>query len=190
MKNPANYKQVIALFEAKPEDIRFCFGSFPDLVRDYEWDVSLSYVFSRIEAVKHMTLYCGLVKRHWTDAALTRELLNKDHMSRGRFRELFKIVFDQQIPDAIQAKLSAAERVRDKVAHGKSLEAAEARRALADAFAFAEEFSDFVQDIAGIRPFGHLRGFKGRGESLTKETTRWVLRGMGIPPKGHPVSDA
>jgi hypothetical protein len=186
---PANYKQVLAFFEARPKDIQVYFESFPSLVLDYEWDVSISYVFSRIETAKHTTLYCGLVKRHWTDAKLTRELLDRDHMSRGRFRELFKVVFDQPLPDAVQSKLTAAEKIRDKVAHGKVLSAPDARQCLADAFTFAESFSDFVQGVAGFRPFGQLKGFKGRAESLSKETTRWVLRGMGIPAKSPELSE-
>ena len=38
---------------------------------------------------------------------------------------------------------------------------------------------------AEFRPFGDLRGFKGRGQPLERTTTRWVLKGMGmgIPKK-------
>ena len=184
MADPANYRQLLTFFREKPDHIQNYFSNFPGLVEDYEWEISISYVFARIEVAKHTTLYCGLVKRHWADAELTRSTLDRDHITRERFRSLFKTVFGKPIPDAIAAKLAAAESVRDRVAHGKQLKPVQARRGLADAFDFAEEFSEFVQQLAGFCPFGDLRGFKGRLETLPKETTRWVLRGMGIP--AHP----
>lgn len=109
-------------------------------------------------------------------------------MSRGRFRSLFKTVFGEHIPDAILAKLSAAEAVRDRFTHGKMFEPtqAQSRQAMIEIFEFAEEFSVYVHGLAGFRPFGDLRGFKGRAEPLSKETTKWVLLGVGIPAKSAP----
>lgn len=183
MAAPANYKQVLAHFKAKPREIQNYFPAFSDLVEGYSWDVSVSYVFARIEAVKHAAIYCGIVKLHWTDSTLTRELVDKDHMSRGRFRELFKIVYGKTIDDALLKKLGEAEAIRDKIAHGKKWTDEQARTALKDIFDFAESFNALTYNLAGFKPLGDLRGFKGRKESLPKETTRWVLKGMGIPGK-------
>lgn len=180
---PANYKQLIALYDQKPKAIRTYFEDFPSLVEDYNWRVVVAYVFSRIEAVKHTTLYCGIVKLHHTDAALTWDMLNKDHMSRGRFKELFSIVFGKAIDKQILDQLASAERIRDRAVHGKQLSSADARVGIRDALNFCEAFNDFVSDLAGFRPFCDLRGFSGRREKLSKDTTRWVLRGMGIPAK-------
>ena len=185
MPAPANYKQVLHQFQAAPEEVRNYFPSFAELVKSYSWDVSISYVFSRVEAVKHTTIYCGIVKLHWTDSVLTRELVDRDYMSRGRFRELFKTVFGKPIKKELLDKLSEAEAIRDKVVHGKKWTDAEARTALTDVFAFAIGFNEFVTAEAGFKPFGDLRGFKGRKEALSKETTRWVLRGMGITGKAE-----
>lgn len=183
MAAPANYKQVIAHFKRKPKEIQEYFPSFVDLVEGYSWDVSVSYVFSRTEAVKHAAIYCGIVKIHWTDSSLTRELVDRDHMSRGRFRDLFKTVYGKPIEPELLKKLAEAEGIRDKIAHGKQWTDGQARTALIDIFDFAEGFNEFTQNQAGFKPFGNLRGFKGRKESLSKETTRWVLKGMGIPSK-------
>lgn len=183
MTSPANYKQVLHHFRQKPQDVQDYFPAFAELVEGYTWDVPVSYVFSRIESMKHTTIYCGIVKLHWTDSELTRELVNRDHMSRGRFRELFKIVYGQPIEDVLLIKLGAAEEIRDKIAHGKSWSDEQARVGLKDIFDFAEGFNTFTHRIASIKPFGDLRGFKGRKEALPKETTRWVLRGMGIASK-------
>jgi hypothetical protein len=102
---PANYIQVLAHFRKMPEDIRAYFPTFEELVQKYSWDVSIAYVFSRIERLKHETIYCGIVKRHRTDATLTRDLVDKDHMSRSRFRELFKVVFGLAIDKPLLEKL-------------------------------------------------------------------------------------
>jgi hypothetical protein len=183
MDAPANYKQVLDHFKAAPADVQASFPAFLDLAQKYPWDVSVSYVFSRVEAVKHVTIYCGIVKLHWTDADLTRDLVEKDHMSRGRFKDLFKTVFGTPIKKELLDQLAEGETIRDKVAHGKEWSPAEVRRALKHTFDFATGFNAFVEETAGFRPFGDLRGFKGRRESLPKETTKWVLRGMGIPSK-------
>ena len=185
MATAATYKGVLAEFRKKSPEIQGYFPDYETLLRDYAWDVSVSYVFSRVEGVKHWTLYCGLVKLHWTDAELTKTLLDRDHMSRGRFRSLFKTVFGEPISEAILQKLSSAEAIRDRYVHGKMFEPAQAktRQAMIDIFEFSEEFNAFVYHLAGFRPFGSLTGFKGRAESLPKETTRWVLLGMGIPAK-------
>ncbi|MHB8387389.1 hypothetical protein [Metallibacterium sp.] len=183
MTSSANYKQVLAHFNNKSQEIIEYFPEFPKLVVGYSWDVSVSYVFSRIEMAKHMTIYCGIVKLHWANSALTKELIDKDHMSRGRFRELFKTVYGDSMDAALLDKLSRAEVIRDKVVHGKSWSDEQARTALIDVFDFAEGLNKLTHKIAGFKIFGDLRGFKGRKESLSRETTRWVLRGMGIPAK-------
>jgi hypothetical protein len=183
MPNAANYIQVLNHFKNSHADVRNYFHAFPELVEKYSWDVPIAYVFSRLERAKHETIYCGIVKLHRTDSSMTRELVDKDHMSRGRFRELFKTVFGKPLSKALLDKLSEAEAVRDKVIHGKKWTEAQARTSLIDVFDFATGFNDFVEEAGKFRPFGDLRGFKGRKEPLSKETTRWVLRGMGIPGK-------
>lgn len=104
-------------------------------------------------------------------------------MTRQRFWELFKIVFGKNPPQDLVDKLEKGESVRDKIAHGMKWEHKDAREALVSVIEFASEFNDYVHQQAGFRPFGDLRGFKGRAGSLEKKTTRWVLKGMGIPAK-------
>jgi len=175
-----SYKQVIKHFQESSDEIQEYFPDFETLVKEYGWEIPVSYVFSRIERAKRMTIYCGITKLHWAESSLTRKLIHEDQMSRGRFYELFKIVFGKEIPDDIREKLEAAESVRDKIAHGMSWAPADARLAMTQVIDYAEAFNEFVNDIAGFQPFSNLRGFKGRGEPLTKDTTKWILRGMGI----------
>ncbi|MBC7102499.1 MAG: hypothetical protein H5U13_04625 [Parvibaculum sp.] len=189
MADAANYKRVLNNCKSKSHEVQMYFPHFERLVIEFSWDVSISYVFAILERAKHMTVYCGIIKLHNTEKTLTRTLVDKDHMSRGRFRELFKIVFGKEIEKCLLQKLSEAEKIRDKIVHGKDWTAEEARRALVDVFEFAEGFNNFVNELAGFKPIGgELRGLKGAKASLSKETSRWVLRGMGIGiEKNEPV---
>lgn len=181
MNNSANYKRVLKSFNEKPEEVRKYFSDIEYLITEYQWNISISYAFSLLERAKHMTIYRGIIKLHNTDATLTRTLVDKDHMSRGRFKELFKIVFGKEIDAPLLRKLSEAEKIRDKIVHGKNWTDGEARRALVDVFEFAEGFNTFVYELAKFRPIGgETRGAKGRKAALSQETSKWVLRGMGI----------
>ena len=179
----ANYKQVLARHARLPQDIQSWLDSVPELIEHYKWEVSIAFVFMQIELLFHGTLYRGLVKLHRTDSALTRELLDRDHFTRGRLKELFKTVFGVAIPSDVDAHLKEAETIRNRAIHGKNVTDAQARACLMAAFEFLEGFNTAVEEAARFRPCGDGRGFKGRAESLSKETSRWVLRGMGIPAR-------
>jgi hypothetical protein len=186
----ANYKQVLARYARLPKDIKSWLDIVPELIERYKWEVSIAFVFMQIESMFHDTLYRGLVKLHRTDSGLTRELLDRDHFTRGRLKELFKTVFGVAIPSDVDDHLKAAETIRNRTIHGKKVTDAQARACLMAAFEFFEGFNNAVEDAAKFRPCGDGRGFKGRAESLGKETSRWVLRGMGIPGrKGAEVPD-
>lgn len=180
-----NYKGVIRRYQDAPQQVRDYFPNFEELVISYKWEISISYVFSRVELAKRNTIYCGIVKLHRCNAALTRRAVNRDHMSRRRFFDLFSVVFNCSVPQEIVEELEIGERVRDKVAHGMEWREVEAREGLVSIINFATVFNDFVDDKANLRPFGKLSGFKGRGRPLTMETTKWVLRGMGIPKRAQ-----
>lgn len=181
----STYKGVIRHYQGLPSHIQDYFSNLVDLVEGYRdnWEVPISYVFSRLEQAKRRTLYCGIVKLHWCEATLTWTLVNEDHLSRQRFFDLFEVVFGKKIPDRLVQKLKKGEQVRDRIAHGMEWTPAEARSALVVVMEFANEFDKLVVNKAGFHPFGDLRGFKGRAEPLTTDTTRWVLKGMGIPRK-------
>ena len=186
----SNYKQVLARHAQLPKDIQSWLDSVPELIEGYKWEVSIAFVFMQIESMFHDALYRGLVKLHRTDSALTRELLDRDHFTRGRLKELFKTVFGVAIPSDVDDHLKAAETIRNRAIHGKRVTDAQARACLMAAFEFLEGFNRAVEAVAKFRPCGDGRGFKGRAESLSKETSRWVLRGMGIPGgKTAAVSD-
>lgn len=165
-----------------PSEVRRHFDKLRDLVTNQDsWDVSVAWAFVRVEVAKNTAIYCGLVKRHRTDAELTRKIVYRQHVTRDSWKALFRCTFGRDVPEATMAKIDRAERVRDRVVHGKRVGDADLRNALADVLDFASELNELVGQSAGFRPFGgELRGFKGAADGLGKETTRWVLKGMGF----------
>ena len=89
----------------------------------------------------------------------------------------------EPVKTTLSTKLSRAEKVRDRVIHGKQVDDNEKREAVLDILEFAEGFNVYVSSLAGFKPFGSLRGFKGRATPLDKSTTRWILKGMGFKLK-------
>jgi len=167
-------------FQAAPQEIQEYFEHFPKLAEDFPWEVALSYMFGRVELAHNMAIYCGAVKLHRTERTVTRIAVQGRHMTRDGFKKLFHTIHGEDVPAEIAKKLEDAEAVRDKVMHGKAATQEEQRRAITDVLQDAKELNDFIDEQSGFRPFNNLRGFKGRAKALDKETTRWVLKGMGF----------
>ncbi len=179
----ANYLQVLARHKQLHPDIQSWLDIVPELVEKYKWEVSIAFVFMQIESMFHRALHRGLVKMHKTDSVLTQKLLDSENLTRARHHELFKTVFGKALPDAILRQLKDAEKCRNRAIHGKKISEAEARTCLMAAFKFIDDYNRFVESMAKFRPCADGRGFKGAGKSLGKDTSRWVLRGMGIPSR-------
>jgi hypothetical protein len=177
---PKTWKGVVNEFNKCSDDVKVYFEHFSSLVENYPWDVVIAYLFSRVELAQNMTIYCGCVKCHKVDSELARVAINNQHLTRDGFKELYKSIFGKIMPKEISTKISHAENVRDKIIHGKPVSEEDKRRAALDLVHYAESFNNKLQDIAGFRPFGPLKGFKGRAQSLDKATSRWVLKGIGF----------
>ena len=147
-----NYRQVIRHYEAAPEQVRNYFPEFVKLVESYDWEIPITYAFSRLERAKRMTIYCGIVKLHWCESTLTRDRINEDHLSRGRFKRLFKVVFGKRVPQPLIEKLESAESVRDKIAHGMTWTPAEARGCLVHLIDFAVGVQRTYGESGGFSP--------------------------------------
>lgn len=180
MATPASWKSVVAHYNKAPPEVQSYFDAIPGLVKDYSWEVCLSYQFGRVELAHNMTLYCGVVKLHKVESTLARKAVEAHHITREHFKELFETIFDKRLRPGITKKLDDASKARDKVLHGKSTTPAELRKAVVDVLDYASDFNSFVDKNAGFMPFGPLKGFKGRAKPLEKSTSRWVLRGVGF----------
>ena len=180
MTRPKTKKTVISYFEKLSPDVMRYFEHLPNLIKDYPWEVALSYVFWRVELAQTNSIYCGIVKLQSAESSLARKAVNESRRSRSQFKEKFDMVFGKPVKATLSTKLGHAEKVRDRVIHGKEVKDEVKREAVLDILEFAEGFNSFVSSLAGFKPFGDLRGYKGRGKPMDKSTTRWILKGMGF----------
>lgn len=180
MGTPKSWKAVLKRFQQAAPEIQRYFPSLPGLLPGFPWDVCLTYMYARVELAHNMALYCGAVRLHRADSEVTRRVIDRQHMTRDCFKQLFTTVFGKPIPKAVYEKLELAQRIRDRIVHGRSATPEQMRSAAVSLVAYAEQLNEFVHNVAGFRPFDDYRGFKGRGQSLDKSTTRWLLKGMGF----------
>ena len=180
MPIPATRIGVKTHYDTRSPAVQEYFAHLPELIADFPLDICISYSFGQIELAHNMTLYCGVVKKHKANRTIARSAIDAHHMTRSEFKERFEVVFGSSVPDAVLDPLTQAETIRDKIMHGKDTLEREKREAIYNVLNYAELFNDELQSLAGFRPFGSLKGFKGRAKSLDRSTTRWVLKGMGF----------
>lgn len=169
-----------SLYKSAPEEVQFYFEHLPDLLDNFPLDVSLAYLFSRVELAHNMALYCGVVKIHRADAKLARAVVEKHFLTRNEFRELFQSIYGSKVDSAAKGYMDEAEKVRDKVIHGKSTSEQDKRTAICCVLYYAVKLNEQTDKITKLKLFGKLQGFKGRKKTLDKATTRWLLKGIGL----------
>lgn len=180
MSTPGSWRGVVQKFRHTPSEIQRYFQHLPKLAEQFPWDVCLAYLFSRVELAHSMALYCGAVKLHRVNPALARLAIENTHITRERFGELFTAVFRQPLKKDVTDLIGEAQEVRNRIMHGKAVTEGNKRKATVDVLRYGRAFNDSVDQMAGLRPFGDLRGFKGRATALDKPTSRWVLKGIGF----------
>jgi hypothetical protein len=181
MANPKSYIGVIKHYQDKDKTIREYYEYLPSLIDDdYPFDVALSYLFARLELAQNMTIYCGIRKQHRTDVDLTDIAVENWDTTKETFESKFELVFGKPIPTTILAQRKDAQKARNNVMHGKSVDEASKRKAIADVLDYSESLNKFVQAQADFEPFGKLTGITGAASALDASTSRFVLRGMGF----------
>lgn len=186
---PGSWRGVVNRYNRSPAEVQGYFDGLPGLIESYVWEVSLGFLFIRVEKALNTMLYCGARKLHRANADVARNFVEAHRMTRKEFRRLFANVFGREIPRETTAILTEAEKVRDKVIHGKTVNDADFRRATVRVIEYAEAMNDLVDEIAAFKPFTvDLRGFVGRGAALDKSTTKWLMKGLGF--LARPASDA
>lgn len=181
MEPPKTYRAIINRYKECPAEIQKYFEYLPGLIDKFPLEICLSYLFARVEMAQNMMLYCGAVKLHKTHYDPTWNVVMSQHMIREQFRNLFKAVFGQTLPKEIVDKIQNAEKIRDRVMHGKIVGQQDQRGAIANILFYAEALNGFIYNIAKFKPFGKLQGYKGRGKPLDAKTSRLVLKGLGFP---------
>ena len=167
-------------FDQLPDTLKTNLEHFPELANNFPWDISLSYLFARIELAQNKAVHGAIVKLHRVDTQLARKVIDNFHMSRKGFREVYQKVTGKTISADIIKVAEHAESIRDKILHGKSVSEADKRSAVLSALRYAHRLNEQVARDAEFRPFGDMRGFKGRANPLDKKTSRWILMGMGL----------
>lgn len=162
------------------QEVRDYFLHLPKLFDDFPMDVCLAYAFARLELGQNMALYCGVVKIHKANADVAKSVIGTHHMTREGFIDLYKTVFNLDLPSAAHADLKSAEKTRDHVMHGKTTSDDKIRNAIARVLEYAEEINQQLHDEHSLRPYGRIQGFAGRATKLDKRTTRFLLKGMGF----------
>ena len=181
MNVPGTWRGVRNKFLKAPSEIQSYFSPVHELMEHYSWEVSLSYLFSPVERAHLMALYCGVVKLHRVDKELATIAVNQFENRSMEFRALFKDIFGKKIPQSHVEKFEIAQKVRNNVLHGKIVTDKEFRRAIVCIIEYATEFNETCVELGGFRPFGSLAGFKGAATSLDTSTSRWILKGIGLP---------
>jgi len=169
------------LFNRCSQEVRRHFEHLPSLLDNYPLEVALGYVFHRLELGQNMALYCGVVKLHRAHTEIARKALDAHHMTRKGFEDLYKVVFDAELPKDATQELRTAEKTRDVIMHGGNASDDRKRNAIGRVLEFADAVNADLQGRYQFAPFsGYWRGFAGRLRKLDRRTTRFMLKGMGF----------
>jgi hypothetical protein len=178
---PGSWRGVVNRYRRCPVEVQGYFDRLPDLIEHYNWEVALGFMFIRLEKALNTMLYCGARKVHRAHAETAYRFVDRHHMGRKEFRRLFKNVFGQAISNETAGIVAEAEKVRDKIVHGKDATDADKRKAIVWLLIYAEQMNQLVDQLAGFKPFTtDLRGFAGRGDALDQSTTGWLMKGLGF----------
>jgi len=180
-KNIRSKRGLLHLLHRCSSEVQEHFEHLESLINKYPLEVALGHSFSRLELGQNMALYCGIVKIHRADSTVARNILNTHHMKRQGFMELYKTVYDIELPEQAKKDLKIAEQTRDTVMHGGEATDERLRNAIGRVLEYAEKVNKQLDKDFQIKPFsGSLRGFAGRLKKLDKRTTRFMLKGMGF----------
>ncbi|MFP6845543.1 MAG: hypothetical protein VB958_10065 [Thalassolituus sp.] len=168
-------------YEARNDEVRLYFEHFLAVLdNNLPYHICLAYVFLKMEQAQNRALYGGVDKIHRGKRDFVSRVMNFQHLTRDGFKDIYKNVFGKNITTATTKRLEEAESIRDKVIHGKDVPDNELREAIADVLEYAELLNKEVSEIAGFKPFGSMKGFKGRADSLDNRTTKWLMKGLGF----------
>jgi hypothetical protein len=176
------HRTVLKKFNAHDEEVIDYFAPCSDLLTDeYRYEVVISYMFSRIEIAHREVLYFGVVKLHEVDSKLARTIINEYDLQCGDFRTKFEQIYGYRMPAELREKIESAEKVRDRILHGKkNKEAGDMGRAILDTMDYLTGLNDLLYEKSRIWIAGDRRGMMGNRASHSKASSKWILMGMGL----------
>lgn len=174
-------RTVIKHFKQHREEVIKYFDPCLTLLEDdYDYDVVVSYMFSRLENAHREILYYGIVVLHDVSTKLAYKAIDLHDLTRKDFKEKFSKVYGFDIPKSLTKKIESAEAVRDRILHGKSPETGKRAQAVLDTLEYFDGLDEKIFEKANIWIAGDRRGIKGAKTPLSDATSRWVLMGMGL----------
>lgn len=166
-------------FDALPDGIRSFLADYPELLKNFGWNVSWGYLFSQIEAAHRLALYVRVVSKYRVNADKAWDVISEWRMSRDDFDRVFKDLFGESLPKPALESRKKAEAVRDRNIHGKPTDDAKQTQGQQAALAYVDALHAHIVKCGSPSPFQDLRGF-APGEKLPAETSHLVLRGLGL----------
>lgn len=167
-------------FNTLSAEVKTYFVHTPKLIDSFPPDVCLAYLFSGIRAVHRRAFYLGIVRKYNTDRDLTFELVDLRTFQLSEFSHEFEKVFGHHFATETIEHLEQVQRTRNKSLHGQSVKPQETLQAVLDILEYAEALNNDLKDLIGKTPFKGLEGAAGRIKPLNRETSMWILKGMGF----------
>ena len=181
---PGNWVGVVTRINASSDEVKGFFDPVTELIENYRWEVSIGYMFTRVEQAHNHLLRGAAVKIHGVNGQTANRFVDRQHMTRKEFSHLYKNVVGVQVPARAAKFLSDAEKIRDRVVHGKSVSERDQRTAIIYIVEYAEEINSELQEKANFSPFkADQRGYAGRRVTLPDATSAWVMKGLGFGSK-------
>lgn len=168
-------------FEELPDQVKVYLSGIETLLDNPKtFGVALAFSFMKVEEGQHRALKCGLIRVHKCNSTKVDDALGKQHFTRGYFKSIFKNVFGEEVNKAALDLVESAEKVRDKLIHGKGADQASLRDAISHTFGYMSALGKQVEIKTGKNPFGDLRGLAGKTTLMDAVPSFWLLKGLGF----------
>jgi hypothetical protein len=181
---PKSYKGLKDVYESMDQETKVYLSKLEPLLSDGKnYEIALAYCFMKLEEGHHRALKCGLVRIHECDSKKVDSELEKQHFTSDKYALVFKNVFSDSIPAQAKDYLSEAQKIRNKIIHGKSTTDPKRREAIYYSLEYMKILGAFVKEKTQKNPYGDLRGLKGKKTLLPAKSTVWMLKGFGLGEK-------
>ncbi len=182
-----NYRQVEKRYnELADGDMKWYFDSFFELVQKptnpkITWDMTIAYLFMKVEQAHRMTLYALIVRKHKVARYIAAEIIDECFLSRDEFPKLYKELAGENFCKDITKYYDNAVNVRNAIMHGKgifydkTISDQVKRDAVVSILEYANLFNKQTEEIViskqpnvkfDCKPFGRMQGFSGGTRTL------------------------
>jgi hypothetical protein len=107
-------------------------------------------------------------------------LLERQKFSQELIQNLFGKVFGKEIPAELRRHFEIAVGVRKHILGETQIAPDELKIVVIHVLEYAKRLNDYTDEHAGFRVIGGLQGFKQPSEPLDRETSRLILKGLGL----------